>query len=68
MRDRAFCLPTFAPHREWEALEEVVEARRRMAEVSVTMATEHSTINEGSKYEQALGETMETFTIRGRGR
>ena len=51
--------------REWDSLDEIVEARRQVAEVFVTMSTQHATMNEGTKYEQAMGETSQKFVIKG---
>ena len=42
-----------------------MEARRQVAEVFVTMSTQHATMNEGTKYEQAMGETSQKFVIKG---
>ena len=59
------CFKKYSFFSEWDELEEVIEARRQMAKVSVTMATETAAIGETSKYQQAVSETRMTFTIKG---
>ena len=54
-----------ACYSDWDALDEVVHVRHQMAQVSVTLSTESARINEADKYEQAMGETQQTFVITG---
>ena len=63
--DSAECTCACTYRREWDSLDEIVEARRQVAEVFVTMSTQHATMNEGTKYEQAMGETSQKFVIKG---
>ena len=43
-----------------------MEVRHQMAQVSVTLSKESARVNEADKYEQAMGETKETFVITGK--